>query len=520
MRVGIGYEMRANKLWSYIDCAGIGKAIGPNSAGALDIDDDKAHLALCRMMDPESHGEDGATEVDIMFDIPVHGGLETVSIMIDGHALVTVSKEGRYVDINLSHPRNDGIMNGLTEIIDMIDTEVTDLKNGFSAVAQPYFFERHGDVIRLKYLFEPFDEFGLRDGFSRDSNGSRIDMFTVLDADFEGDLEESESILQRFLGDHLSDSQSQCLDNLRWTLHGLLVLPVRLAGAMAQAMIRVGPLRRVPAESNLSWYEDRDPLSKLISRRRGIRTDEEVELDDRLIAPLTNWLDGLEAWRYLAFYPGLLDSVNELLDDDVIGVGLGYSLASQRFELKPAATDKWSGTELKMIPVEQPKDSPPGMLRAGSTVRTIHVRDSTLDIPLALADVGSGISQVVPVLAALAKNQIVSFIEQPELHLHARAQSRLGSVLYDHAAIQSRHHHPTLVIETHSEHIALRILRRLRESADTASDLSPQDGVVFYYFQRKGDRSEVHRIRVDSAGRFVDGWPEGFFEERLEDLAI
>jgi len=78
MRVGIGFEMRADQLWSYIEGAGIAKSIGPNPAGALDIDDDKAYLALCRMMNPESHGKSGTTEVDVMFDIAIHDGLLNV----------------------------------------------------------------------------------------------------------------------------------------------------------------------------------------------------------------------------------------------------------------------------------------------------------------------------------------------------------------------------------------------------------------------------------------------------------
>ncbi len=520
VRVGIGYEIRADQLANYLDGAGLRETVGPNSAWALDIEGDRAYWALTRLIEPAAQGKENSTAVDVTLEISKTWGLTEASIIIDGQPLICVSEAGRYIDINLSHQRRDGLKNGLTEVLTEIEIEVEGFEKELPLAARQYFLERRGDHIRLKYLFEPFDEFGLRHGFSRDSNGSRIDMFTVLDTDYKEDLEDTESILQRFLGDNLTDSQSRCLENLRWFLHGLLVSPARLGGAIARAMVRVGPLRQVPREDDLSWIENKDPLSRQSTRRFYELKDEESRIDYRLIPPLESWFDGLEAWRYLAFYPHLLDSVNELLDDDVIGVGLGYSLASQRFELKPAAPDKWSSTELKMIPAVQPKDSPPGMLSAISAIRTIHVRDSSLDIPLALADVGSGISQVVPVLAALAKNQIISFIEQPELHLHTRAQSKLGSALYDHIAIQSRHHHPTLVVETHSEHIALRILRRLRERAEDESSVSSQNLVVFYYLQRKGDRSEVHRIRVDSAGRFVDGWPEGFFEERLEDLGV
>jgi predicted ATPase len=44
------------------------------------------------------------------------------------------------------------------------------------------------------------------------------------------------------------------------------------------------------------------------------------------------------------------------------------------------------------------------------------------------------------------------------------------------------------------------------------------DSIVFYYFRKVGAETTIHKIRVDSSGRFVDEWPEGFFEDRMEDL--
>ena len=125
----------------------------------------------------------------------------------------------------------------------------------------------------------------------------------------------------------------------------------------------------------------------------------------------------------------------------------------------------------------------------------------------------------IKALAALAKDQLVSFIEQPELHLHPRAQSKMGDVFLAHALKSERYEHaPVCLVETHSEHLALRVLRRLREGGSASDSQALEDKVIFYYFKKTDGNTSVHRIQVDSSGRFVDSWPDGFFEDRLEDL--
>jgi predicted ATPase len=123
-------------------------------------------------------------------------------------------------------------------------------------------------------------------------------------------------------------------------------------------------------------------------------------------------------------------------------------------------------------------------------------------------------------LAAIAKDQLISFIEQPELHLHPRAQSRIGDLLIRSvvSADRSKLHQPVMIVETHSEHVALRVLRRIREISGTDDAHNLSEKVIFYYFKKTAGETAVHRIGVDSCGRFVDIWPDGFFEDRVEDL--
>lgn len=141
-------------------------------------------------------------------------------------------------------------------------------------------------------------------------------------------------------------------------------------------------------------------------------------------------------------------------------------------------------------------------------------------VDMSLTDVGYGISQLLPfVVQSLAsKKQIIS-IEQPEVHVHPRLQADIGDLLID--AIQAPKEQQFL-IETHSEHLILRLLRRIRETADGElpkghPGLTP-DQLSVIYVERGEEGSKAHRLRVDESGEFIDPWPQGFFEERAEEL--
>jgi hypothetical protein len=123
-----------------------------------------------------------------------------------------------------------------------------------------------------------------------------------------------------------------------------------------------------------------------------------------------------------------------------------------------------------------------------------------------LADVGFGVSQVLPILTTLATmpRHSTVIIEQPELHLHPDAQGKLVDVLVGLAAASES----TLIMETHSEHMLLRLQRRVAEGA-----LAPDDVGIYFV-----DEGSVHRARISPSGRLDDrAVPAGFFEEEWED---
>ncbi len=142
-------------------------------------------------------------------------------------------------------------------------------------------------------------------------------------------------------------------------------------------------------------------------------------------------------------------------------------------------------------------------------------------------EVGSGLGYVLPVLLAIATSD-VTFLQQPELHLHPALQSELADALIvalSDAAFGgiSAEGCRQIIAETHSEHLLLRLLRRVRQAADPDRSIDPhsfgrEDLVVLYVDPKPDGTSTVKHLRIAKDGEFIDRWPRGFFEERGKEL--
>lgn len=137
------------------------------------------------------------------------------------------------------------------------------------------------------------------------------------------------------------------------------------------------------------------------------------------------------------------------------------------------------------------------------------------DLQLRPNDVGVGISQVVPVVVTALEgmNRLIA-IEQPELHLHPRLQADLADLFIAAAKGQAEQR---FLLETHSELIPRRIMRRIRESSEgkTHPDRPPisRDDVAIYYVQPEDGRTTAYLMELDEDGSMLTPWPSGFFEE-------
>ena len=121
---------------------------------------------------------------------------------------------------------------------------------------------------------------------------------------------------------------------------------------------------------------------------------------------------------------------------------------------------------------------------------------------------GFGYRYILPiVIAALTKERGSLFIENPEAHLHPKAQSRLMEML----CCELGHGDVQIFIETHSEHI----INSVRVNALREKCLMQCDDVSVYFFDKDFSCVEIH---LDSDGQ-ISNWPKGFFDQQELDLS-
>ncbi len=152
-------------------------------------------------------------------------------------------------------------------------------------------------------------------------------------------------------------------------------------------------------------------------------------------------------------------------------------------------------------------------------LQVLHLVDKRTETQVTHRDVGIGISQVLPVLvSAYGSSDLIVAIEQPEIHLHPALQAELADVFIDSALGERKN---TFLLETHSEHLILRVMRRMRDTVrgkrGDAPPVRPEDvAVLFVEPTTKG--SIVHELRLKPDGSLLDPWPGGFFEEGFGEL--
>jgi len=125
-----------------------------------------------------------------------------------------------------------------------------------------------------------------------------------------------------------------------------------------------------------------------------------------------------------------------------------------------------------------------------------------------LNDMGFGTSQVLPIIIEgfLILPNSVLIVEQPEIHLHPKAQSTLGDLFIEIAKDDK-----ILIIETHSEHLIRRIQRRIAEN-----EIS-NDEVIFYYVTMNNEGSQLQKLDLNEDG-YIKEIPDGFFEEDYKEV--
>lgn len=279
-------------------------------------------------------------------------------------------------------------------------------------------------------------------------------------------------------------------------LDELLLGPARIVAQHLSQMTYVGPLREIPARSY------RPQLSPDESR----------------------WAQGLAAWDLLHTDKSgkLLEAVNDWLSGDQ-RIGTDYRVEDVCIREIPvpsrmSALFERGLTEDDIGELQDLYDTLPAR-------HEIALRDFKKGILVSPSDVGVGISQMIPVLVGALSDRVgLMAVEQPELHIHPAMQVAMGDLFIESAIadVGQSVGAKAFLIETHSEHILLRLLRRIRETNENelppgAPSMTPDDLAVIYV-QTEDEGVSFAELRVDEEGEFIDRWPRGFFEERSREL--
>lgn len=273
-------------------------------------------------------------------------------------------------------------------------------------------------------------------------------------------------------------------DLIRDVISRLALGPTKLLASELDNFRHIGPLRDIPTRSFQSILSP-DPA---------------------------RWSSGLAAWDFLSKTDNeFVEKVSSWLSD-TDRLNTGYSLIRKIY--KELDTYGWI---MRILEQDNPLDDLPLALEGLADLPVLNrliLCDEQSQVEIDPQDIAIGITQLVPVVvAALDKHSGISLIEQPELHNHPAVEVGLGDLFIE--AVGNEHQSCRFLIETHGEHLLLRILRRIRET--TAQKVVTQrefkaNRVAIYVFEKVAGATSVRRIEVDIEGEFIQPWPDDFFD--------
>ena len=163
-------------------------------------------------------------------------------------------------------------------------------------------------------------------------------------------------------------------------------------------------------------------------------------------------------------------------------------------------------------------------------INIVVLVDQRTNTSLTLADVGFGISQILPVIVeGLAGRSDVICVDQPEVHLHPKLQAEIAELMiatrdHDHKACAIHQHECCVdkdecefiskqwIVETHSELLVRRIQSHIAEGTLDKNEVS------VLYVEPSEHGSEIIPLELDDQGEFVMDWPAGFFDESTAEI--
>lgn len=278
-------------------------------------------------------------------------------------------------------------------------------------------------------------------------------------------------------------------------LSDLLVAPLDNLHQVLEESLCIGPIRVIPDEMH--------------------QINSDVNQAD--------WYNGTAAWDLLAQNDfKVLSAVNSwLVSETKLNLGVEFSLQAQiTYSVRETITSGNSFKDVHQRLVNEGVKPSEGRFANFDKVNwswSNSLWDPKAKIAISPSDLGVGVSQIMPVVvAALSRRQGLVAVEQPELHIHPRVQVGIGDLF------TQLKNGPNFLVETHSEHLILRLLRRVRQTSNNElpEGLNPvlNTDISDLYLDHSENGVQVKKIEVDEDGEFLVKWPKGFFAERREEL--
>jgi hypothetical protein len=386
------------------------------------------------------------------------------------------SAELSYYDITPFIPYDD--MRSIENRIGEVGSKITYGSNEYKLIKQSC-------STAIPRLLQPFTNWGYF-GFKAEYT---VQSF-ILRMDSRFNFDNKLPLQFNDLSGDVSSYDTPVRDNAIRMFSSLFLGPARFASAFLDKCLHVGPLRKIPA--------------------RGYKPQR--------LSP-TRWAEGLAAWDFLAT---LSDEALPVLNNKLRSLETGFTIKRRQF-LRLEKNDPLVNAlqQMQHTPLDEgSRKSLEAWLDQVPELEDMRLtlHNEQADLELEPHDMGVGISQVLPVVVASFCTGL-AMLEQPELHIHPKLQTTLGDIFLEAA---NRNRSSMFLLETHSEHIMLRLLRRIRETSEgelpeSAPAATIKDVAVYYIQNNTGCTKELH-MEVTPDGDFARKWPNGFFTEREEEI--
>jgi predicted ATPase len=318
----------------------------------------------------------------------------------------------------------------------------------------------------------------------------------------------------------LKNKQEKKIFQGNWLVDSILDLDIQKKAVTENFNIKIDNAvvelhNLLPSFSNLIMYNHREAVDKFL--KTNPKYNKEVSLYSEI-----RQMNFYSRIHYVAADRlGSQEYYQKINLNDFISIDKkGENLATVLFELKEnLVNDKlYLGKDAKNLE-EQVGE---WLSQIFDTKVEIEIKDNSNTLELLFTingkqhkptNVGFGYSYILPIIVSglIAKEGEILIIENPEAHLHPKAQSELTKFLAKVASCGVQ-----IFIESHSEHI----LRGLQVSVLKEDiEINEKDVNILYFHNEKEKDSNFTQIPVNADGS-IDKWPNDFFDQADKDYKI